>query len=72
MTAGEDPEQFAGQVRGPDDAAFGVIVEPVFLPGLALPLGPDGLLARGGDLEKLLLVGVDAAHGVPFSERVFR
>jgi hypothetical protein len=60
---GEHAEQFAGQVRGSDDAAFGVVVEAVCLAGFRLPLGLNGFLARGGYLEELFLVGGGAAHG---------
>ncbi len=63
LAAGEHSHELSGQVRGRDDPAFGVVVQPVALAGFTLVLALDSLLARGGYLEELILVGMDAAHG---------
>lgn len=62
LAAGEQTHELPGQVRRPDDPAFGGVVAAVALAGGTLVLGLDGFLARGGHLKELV-VGMGAAYG---------
>jgi hypothetical protein len=65
LAAGEQTHELPGQVRRPDDPAFGGVVAAVALAGGTLVLGLDGFLARGGHLKELV-VGMGAAYGREF------
>ena len=66
LAARDQPHDPPSKTGSADDPALGVVVQPVALAGFTLVLGLDSLLASGGYLEELVLVGMDAAHGGEF------
>lgn len=66
LAARDQPHDPPGKTGSADDPALGVVVQSVALAGFTLVLGLDSLLARGGYLKELVLVGMDAAHGGEF------